>query len=255
MSVSEETVKNYGLRALPAAAKAVLPESPESPQPFPVSSTPVPKTALAQRIQAYAKEKLPRQTFNHSMRVYHFGLAIARQHFPNWDMAPGGKLEETFFLCALLHDIATTDEARAATVMSFELHGGIIALDVLQHSDHGLHPAHGNDSSVAPKAQAESVAESIVRHQDVEERGRVSTLTQLIQLATIFDNAGQFAEYVHKDTIKDVNETYPREKWLDCFGTTIKKEMAEKPWCTTTRLGVEEFPNMVYGNDLMKPYE
>ncbi|KKY28670.1 putative urea hydro-lyase cyanamide [Phaeomoniella chlamydospora] len=181
------------------------------------------------------------------MRVYHYGLAIAREHFPEWDMTPGDQLEETFFLCAMLHDIATTDEARSATVMSFELHGGCIALDILQHDPDG--------KSSAPKPQAESVAESIVRHQDIEERGRVSLLTQLIQLATIFDNAGHFAEYVHKDTIEDVNGKFPREKWLNCFADTIKKEMGEKPWSTTTRLGVEEFPAMVLGNELMRPYE
>jgi len=249
MSVAEETIASYGLRALPASASSVLPKPPSAPQPFPVSSTAVPNTALAKRIQEYAKEKLSRQAFHHSMRVYHYGLAIARQNFPEWNLAPGSKLEETFFLCAMLHDIGTTDEARAATVMSFELHGGLIALDVLQH------PPTGSPEAVAPKPQAESVAESIVRHQDIEERGNVSTLTQLIQLATIFDNAGHFADYVHKDTIEDVSAKFPREQWLNCFAATVKKEMSEKPWSTTTRLGTEDFPRMILSNELMKPYE
>ena len=245
MAVAPEAVKNYGLTALPASADAVLPKNPGSPAPYPVSSTPIPPSPLAERVQKYARENLPRQVFHHSMRVYHFGLAIARQHFPAWHVDKGSKLEETFFLCAMLHDIGTTEENRKKTAMSFELHGGIIALDLLQH-DHG---------AVAPKEQAESVAESIVRHQDIEERGHMSTLTQLIQLATIFDNAGKFADYVHKDTIEDVNAKWPREKWLGCFAETVKKEMSEKPWSTTTRLGVEDFPKMIMANDLMRPYE
>jgi len=251
LPISEATIADYGLTAVPAASKSILPKPPSTTKPYPISSTSVPSTPLAKRIQAYAQEKLPRQTFHHSMRVYHFGLAIARQAFPEWNFSPGGKLEETFFLTAMLHDIGTTDEARASTVLSFELHGGLVALDILQHPSEGQLQAHAK----APKEQAESVAESIVRHQDIEERGAVSTLTQLIQLATIFDNAGQFGEYVHTETIESVNKEWPREKWLGCFAETVKKEMSEKPWCTTTRLGTEEFPRMILSNDLMKPYE
>ena len=62
--------------------------------------------------------------------------------------------------------------------MSFEFYGGLLALDVL-HNKHK-----------APKAQAESVAEAIMRHQDLGESGKISTIGKLIQLATIF---GKFA--------------------------------------------------------------
>lgn len=38
----------------------------------------------------------------------------------------------------------------------------------------------------APQAQAESVAEAIIRHQDPGETGMVSRMVQLVQIATEF---------------------------------------------------------------------
>ncbi|KAJ6143802.1 hypothetical protein N7471_003255 [Penicillium samsonianum] len=45
---------------------------------IPVSATPIPDTPLAQRINAYARTHLPEETYSHSRRVYHSGLAIKR---------------------------------------------------------------------------------------------------------------------------------------------------------------------------------
>lgn len=85
--------------------------------------------------------------------------------------------DETYLLACLLHDIGTTDKNLSATLLSFEFYGGYLTLNLLK--DH-LH---------APVSQAESVAEAIIRHQDLGESGKISSLGLLIQLATIF---GQF---------------------------------------------------------------
>lgn len=58
--------------------------------------------------------------------------------------------------------------------MSFEFYGGLLARDVLCNQYH------------APIDQAESVAECIIRHQDIADTGKITTLGLLIQLATIF---------------------------------------------------------------------
>lgn len=58
--------------------------------------------------------------------------------------------------------------------MSFEFYGGLLARDFLQNECH------------APVEQAESVAECIIRHQDIADVGTITTLGLLIQLATIF---------------------------------------------------------------------
>ncbi len=57
--------------------------------------------------------------------------------------------------------------------MSFEFYGGVLALDLLAKEG-------------APKAQAEAVAEAVMRHQDLGETGTLTTIGALIQLATIF---------------------------------------------------------------------
>jgi len=58
-------------------------------------------------------------------------------------------------------------------LLSFEFYGGYLALNQLQ--EYG-----------APREQAESVAEAIIRHQDLGDIGTISTVGQLIQLSTLF---------------------------------------------------------------------
>lgn len=127
--------------------------------------------------------------------------------------------------------------------MSFEFYGAFLALDLLKDTLH------------ADKDQAEAVMEAIIRHQDIGESGKITTLGQLIQLATIFDNMGGNAELVHKGTIEDVVKHFPRKKWSSCFAATIRKENGLKPWAHTTALGEEDFPVGVQGNKLMEPYD
>lgn len=144
--------------------------------------------------------------------------------------------------------------------MSFEYYGGILALNLLSQEFH------------APIEQAESVAEAVFRHQDIGKTGTITTIGQLLQLATIFgkakinstkagkltamiDNMGGHKDLIHEDTIKDVTNRYPRNKWSSCFAATIRKENGLKPWAHTTTLGEEDFPNGVQGNKLMQPYE
>jgi cyanamide hydratase len=95
--------------------------------------------------------------------------------FPAWAFT-----DETYFLACVLHDIGSTDENLKATKLSFEFYGGLLALDVLQRA-----PASAPETA-APKDQAESVAEAIIRHQDLCENGKITAVGQLLQLATIF---------------------------------------------------------------------
>lgn len=125
--------------------------------------------------------------------------------------------------------------------MSFEFYGAYLALSTLT-------------SFSAPAAQAEGVAEAIIRHQDPVETGTITTIGLLIQLATQFDNMGYRSGYVHKSTIEDVVENYPRRGWSGCFSRKIREEVGCKPWCHTTALE-EKFPHDVENNGLMAPYE
>ncbi|OKL59794.1 hypothetical protein UA08_04526 [Talaromyces atroroseus] len=176
-----DPISEYGFTAVHASAKQLLLSSNNNnnnnssglgPSPLSPVSIPVPDTALSKRIQSYAKKHLPEATYNHSMRVYYYGQAIRRYRFAEWSFA-----DETYFLSCLLHDIGTTEENLHATRLSFEFYGGYLALDVLQN---------GDANAIAPREQAESVAEAIIRHQDLCEVGKITAVGQLVQLATIF---------------------------------------------------------------------
>ena len=178
---SDKTTAIYGLTALPADA-ILTPPSTASPQPVPISDLSLPSTLLATRIQHYVQSQLSPDTYRHSLRVYSYGLAIARQCYPSWNLDKGGKLEETWFLTAMLHDLGTTEENIKGTRLSYEFWAGVKALEVLQDakstgSTKGVNGVGGGndgssqDGSVADREQAESVCEAILRHQDVQDKG------------------------------------------------------------------------------------
>jgi cyanamide hydratase len=264
--MSSTPEKTYGFTPVPSSPDTLFTTSSilisKVPPPcIPVSATPTPSNPLSQRIQSYAKSHLPQPTYNHSLRVYHYGLAIKRYAFPDWEFD-----DETYFLTCLLHDIGTTGENLRATKLSFEFFGGYLALDVLQHDG----DARDKGTAVAPRAQAESIAEAIIRHQDLRDVGSITAVGQLVQLATIFgmlstplpsalvsifsknsqypDNTGGHAHLIHEDTVKDVIQHYPRLKWSYCFARTVEEEVGLKPWAHTTVLG--DFKGHILGNPL-----
>ena len=99
--------------------------------------------------------------------MYSYGLAIARQCFPDWQVGPGSRLEETWFLTAMLHDIGTTEKNIAGTRLSYEFWAGVHSLEILQDAS----STGGEGKGVADREQAESVCEAILRHQDLQEKG------------------------------------------------------------------------------------
>jgi cyanamide hydratase len=254
MSADASSTSRYGFTALPAAASALKPAT-NSPKPIPIESIPAPTSALAERIAGYARFKLSKDTFNHSMRVYHYGLAIAGQCFPDWNLTPGSKLEETWFLTAILHDIGTADGFLDGTKLSFEFWGGMHAHRILLEPE--MTTAEGDDGpeddSTAEVEQAESVMEAILRHQDIQDKGKVTMMTQLIQLATILDNVGGNAEMIHRETIGDVVKEWPRTGWSGCFKEVVQREKEIKPWAMVSR--IEGFEDMIMNNKAMKEWE
>ena len=232
----------YGLTALPASVSALKPSN-ASPNTVPASSLSPPNTPLAKRVQAYVKEQLSPDTYRHSMRVYSYGLAIARECFPEWHVQ--GQLQETWFLTAVLHDIGTTDANIGATKLSYEFWAGVHALDLLQNPS-----VSGGGEGRAPVEQAESVAEAIFRHQDVQDKGQVSLVTQLIQLGTLLDNVGAEvpSKWVTRETIEGVNEMWPRKGWSGCFRATVEKEKKLKPYAMVSR--IEGFEGLITANSV-----
>lgn len=171
--------------------------------------------------------------------TYNLGYSILKYQFPEHF----GKLSlSTWALTCLLHDIGTTHANLRATLLSFEFYGGILALNLTRELG-------------APPAQAEAVAEAIIRHQDLGTVGTITFLGQVVQLATVYDNMGINPHIVDAATREDVNRTFPRLGWSGCFASAIREENGLKPWAHTTHLGEEDFPEGVKGNELMKPYD
>ncbi|KAI5367749.1 Putative HD/PDEase domain, cyanamide hydratase [Septoria linicola] len=239
--MSKSKVQEFGWTAVPRGRGNVPSEAQVETRSIEIIFDTIwPQTGVVQKAQEYAQGKLPVETYNHSLRVYSYGHAIITQHFPSWIETARDPFLETWALTCLFHDIGTIQENRHSTHLSFEFQGGFIALQQLQ-------------SFGAPQAQAESVCEAIIRHQDPGETGTISQMGQLIQLATEFDNMGGQPYLIHKDVIERVVKQHPRLKWSSCFAASIQEEIDLKPWCHTTK--IPGFKEAVAGNELMKPYE
>ena len=170
----------YGLTPVPSSPTTLFTSTPSPPHhpthtPF-LTTLPIPQTPLSTRINEYALANLPTPTYNHSRRVYHYGLAIRnyRFPFPEWEFD-----DETWFCACLLHDIGTTGANLEGSRLSFEFKGGFLALGVLQEKQ------QGEGDGIAPQDQAESIAEAIIRHQDLCSKGNITALGQLLQLASL----------------------------------------------------------------------
>jgi cyanamide hydratase len=163
----------HGWTAVPRSIDTFLSKANSSnTKPFSISDFPIPSSSVAQKTMSYAKQYLPTPTFNHSMRVFSYGMALLLNHAP-FNVQPEPGLVETFFLACMLHDIGTVPAHLQSTRMSFELWGAIHALEIL--------PTFG-----ASRDQSECVAEVVNRHQDLGETGMAPVVLGLIYFATIF---------------------------------------------------------------------
>jgi cyanamide hydratase len=70
-----DTIEQFGFTAVPRSLdKLIATQSTKATsKPVAIDAIGFPDTPLAASIHAYAKENLPRQTYNHSMRVYYYG--------------------------------------------------------------------------------------------------------------------------------------------------------------------------------------
>jgi len=83
MSESINTVALHGWTAVPVDPEAILHGKPyiHEPKPILVRDIAFPSSdPLVVRVQRYAQEKLPVQTYNHSMRAFYWGLSPPRHN-------------------------------------------------------------------------------------------------------------------------------------------------------------------------------
>lgn len=275
-----DPIKAYGLTALLADPSKPAPVSIEplaisAPEDLPQ----IPTTPLARRIRAYVARKLPEQTYNHSLRVFAYGCIIAERYFPQFGLryssstgthakeddehALAQALRETWFVTAMLHDIGTIPEHIKSTRLSYEFWAGLHARDILLNPESTLDSAAANaDADAGPEAvatvdQMESIVEAIIRHQDVQDAGSISTLTRLIHIGTLMDNIGQGKELVHPETIAALNSAAyaKRDGWSSCFRDTVVLEKKLKPWAMVSRIDGFEQAIEEHGSTTMKEWD
>jgi len=251
-SIQDPNVAYYGFMAVPRDPDVLFKDHPtasgSNPKQdlFTVKDFPLPQSALVDQVRDFVKKELDAQTFNHSNRVYVYGAAIVKTHFPEWTYD-----NETWYLACLLHDIGTADKFLATTKMSFEFKGAIVARDLILQLG-------------GVEDQADSVCDAIVRHQDIFVKGgNITQIGQALQLATILDNVGLRSNLIHPKLIETTVAEFPRMGWSEHFARVIEKELDLKPWCHTstfeipgwTRGTPSNFATDVRGNDVMRPFD
>ncbi|KAJ7092491.1 hypothetical protein B0H15DRAFT_777415 [Mycena belliarum] len=250
--MSDPNVAFYGFTAVPRDPDVLFKDHPTASgdhpkqDPFTVKDFPLPDSTLANEVREFVKKELDLQTFNHSHRVYIYGAAIAKTHFPEWTYD-----HETYYLACLLHDIGTAEKFLATTKMSFEFKGAIIARDLILQLG-------------GVEDQADSICDAIVRHQDIFVKGgNITQLGQALQLSTILDNVGLRADLVHPKLIETTVAAFPRMGWSEHFARVVEKELALKPWCHTSTFEIpnwapgksSNFATDVRGNDTMRSFD
>ncbi|KAJ7456992.1 hypothetical protein FB451DRAFT_1275544 [Mycena latifolia] len=250
--MGDPNVAFYGFTAVPRNPDVLFKDHPTASGDHPkqdlftVMDFPLPDSPLANQVRDFVKKELDVQTFNHSNRVYIYGAAIAKTHFPEWTYD-----NETYYLACLLHDIGTAEKFLATTKMSFEFKGAIVARDLILQLG-------------GVEDQADSVCDAIVRHQDIfVNGGNITALGAALQLATILDNVGIRANLIHPKLIETTVAAFPRQGWSEHFARVVEKELALKPWCHTSTFEIpnwkpgnsSNFATDVRGNDAMRPFD
>ncbi|TRM62991.1 hypothetical protein BD626DRAFT_537339 [Schizophyllum amplum] len=252
MHTPPDPITFYGFTAVPRDPEVLFKDHPtasgDNPKQdlFTAAEFPAPQFALVDAVEAFVKKELDQNTYNHSRRVYIYGLALTRTHFPTWSFD-----STTYYITCLLHDIGTAARFLSTTKLSFEFAGAIVARDTLLLSG-------------APVDQADSVCDAIIRHQDIFVKGgNITTIGQVLQLATILDNVGLRAKLIHPQLIESATTAFPRNGWSEHFAHTIETELALKPWCHTSTFEIagwkegvpSNFARDVRGNEVMNAFD
>ncbi|KZT73509.1 cyanamide hydratase [Daedalea quercina L-15889] len=250
--MSRDNVVFYGFTPVPRDPDVLFKDHPTASglnpkqELFTADDFPFPDSSVVRAVKDFVKKELDEQTYNHSHRVYIYGTALVKTHFPSWSYD-----NETYYLSCLLHDIGTAERFLATTKMSFEFKGAIVARDLILQQG-------------GPEDQADSVCDAIIRHQDIFVKGgNITMVGQILQLATILDNVGIRANLIHSRLIETTTAAFPRNGWSEHFARVVEKELTLKPWCHTStfevpnwREGVRSnFATDVRGNDVMRPFD
>eukprot|EP00252_Welwitschia_mirabilis_P013361 TRINITY_DN29429_c0_g1_i1.p1 TRINITY_DN29429_c0_g1~~TRINITY_DN29429_c0_g1_i1.p1 ORF type:complete len:268 (+),score=-24.32 TRINITY_DN29429_c0_g1_i1:37-804(+) len=223
----EEILKEFGdintVEKRVQEALALATEKP--PPPLSLASLPMPTTQVAEQTTRHAREWLEEELFQHSLRTYFLGAAVATgiQLGHDWDA-------ELAYVASAMHDIGLCERAALQrSPLSFELHGGILAREFLL-----------NECGASP-AFADGVAEAICRHRDVITAGYRDVITEgtasghspegaLVIFGSHLDvyGGGDLARLICAETVREVGDFYPRKGFAEHFKQCFLREVKLK---------------------------
>jgi len=182
--------------------------------PIDIASIIIPSTPITESATKTASSLLDKAIFNHSVRVYYLGQIFQHDHFPTWKVD-----NELLYAVSLLHDIALSDQLQLDTSISFELHGALLARDIVKEAG-------------GTERQALMVAEAINKHEGFPHKGYQYTLDACIEFSTTLDALGLLPSVLYDEKqIDDLANKYPRLGFNNRFAECMEREVRLKPGC------------------------
>ena len=199
--------------------------------PVDIASITLPSTQITEAATAAAKKCLDQAIFNHSVRVYYISQILKHDHFPTWQVD-----NELLYTVCILHDMGCADEHQLHTPISFELHGALLARDIVK-------AAGGSE------LQACRVAEAINKHEGFPHRGYQYTLDACIEFSTTCDALGMLPNTLYTEKqIDDLATAYPRLGFNHRFRECMEREVRLKPGCFASTYITDDVLNGIQCN-------
>ncbi|KAJ8085668.1 hypothetical protein PM082_004486 [Marasmius tenuissimus] len=171
---------------------------------------------------------------NHNIRIMFYAYALLHtglpsQH-PSVEQISSEELRDRIYLSAMLHDLGASKDNEVlqhlAHTTSFEIFGGFLAHDHLKST---AYPGVG-----APIIG--DVIQSTALHTSIFTAGQSSAASQLLRICAIFDvfgwdglGKGVFDSFWDDQTIKEIEEAYPRREFPVEFSQFLVETQANMP--------------------------
>lgn len=173
----------------------------------------VPQDDISAATWRWARRSLPVYLFNHSVRAYVWGAAIAAREGWSFD-------RQVLWMGSLMHDVGLTRIPR--NTMCFVVEGAEISRRFLERA--GM-----------PAGVADRVAVAIILHMQPSVTLDDGVESVLLDRATGIDVRGvefDLIEGVRDDVVRD----YPRDSFDRHFVAAIRREVARRPGCQSAWL-------------------
>lgn len=172
-----------------------------------LSDIAIPDSSVALEATALAAEASPEFLFNHAIRSYLFGAALALRDKLKVD-------SEVLYVACVLHDLGLTEKFDREE--AFQIDGAKAARSFLIEHD-------------VPEARADLVHEAIALHSSLGIGYTTQPEIALVQRGAAVDVFGLGYRGVHPLTRELILHMYPRLDFKKCFDAVLRDQARRKP--------------------------